>query len=265
MDKIDITLQESRVRNMLKTEYIGKDFHFFEETTSTFDAADHIAIKNGSVFCARKQTNGRGRLGRSWESQNGGIYFSIILMPDARFSEVQIMTALCAVGIRRALSKFLPCSIKWPNDIVSKDGKKICGILTKLKFIDDGKAIVNVGIGINANTKKFDDELKYASSVALITGKDVDENLVLCGALEEVERCISFGNISETIEEYKKECVTLGKRVRVLYATSGESVTGLCEDIKDDGSLIVKTDEGEIINVRSGEVSVRGIYGENYV
>ena len=78
MDKNIGTLQENLVRNMLKTQYIGKDFHFFEETTSTFDMAEKIAIKNGSVICARRQTNGRGRLGRSWESQNGGIYFSFI-------------------------------------------------------------------------------------------------------------------------------------------------------------------------------------------
>ena len=265
MDKNIGTLQENLVRNMLETQYIGKDFHFFEETTSTFDMAEKIAIKNGSVICARRQTNGRGRLGRSWESQNGGIYFSIILMPDSRFDEVQIMTALCAVGIRRALSSFLPCSIKWPNDIVSKDGKKICGILTKLKFTGDGKPIVNVGIGINANTKKFDDELKYASSISLISGKDVDENLVLCRSLEEIEKCISFENFSETMEEYKKECVTLGKRVRVLYAKNDESKTGLCVKIEDDGSLTVETDDGKLINVNSGEVSVRGIYGENYV
>ena len=265
MNKMDIALQESHVRNMLKTKYIGRDFHFFEETTSTFDAADGIDIKNGSVICARKQTNGRGRLGRSWESEKGGIYFSVILMPDFEFDKVQIMTALCAVGIRRALSLFLPCSIKWPNDIVSKDGKKICGILTKLKFTHEGKPIVNIGIGINANTKKFDDELKYASSISLITGKDIDENFALCKVLEEIEKCTSFENLSETIKEYKKECVTLGKRVRVLYATGGESVTGLCESIEDDGSLTVKTDDGRLLNVNSGEVSVRGIYGENYV
>ena len=144
MDKKNITLQDSLVKNMLETEYIGRDFHFYEETTSTFDIAEKIRVKNGSVICARRQTKGRGRLGRSWESQNGGIYFSVIIMPDKRFSEVQILTALCAVGIRKALCAYLPCSIKWPNDIVSEDGKKICGILTKLKFTEDGKTVVNI-------------------------------------------------------------------------------------------------------------------------
>lgn len=259
------TLCENIIRNILKTEYIGRDFYLLEKTSSTFDAANEIPIKNGTVICAKKQTNGRGRLGRSWESEEGGIYFSLILIPDIKLDEVQIMTALCAVGIRKALSSFLPCKIKWPNDIVSDDGKKICGILTKLQHDGKGKAIINVGIGINANTKKFDEELKYASSISLITGKDVNENLVLCRVLEETERSCNLENAPETMAQYKQECITLGKRVRVLYAGSEKNITGLCREINDDGSLNIKTDDGEIITVSSGEVSVRGIYGENYV
>lgn len=259
------SLSENTMRNILKTEYIGRDFHLFEKTSSTFDAANEIPVRNGTVICARKQTKGRGRLGRSWESEEGGIYFSLILIPDISFDEVQIMTALCAVGIRKALSSFLPCKIKWPNDIVSDDGKKICGILTKLRYDGNDKAIINVGIGINANTKKFDESLKYASSISLITGKDVNENLVLCRVLEEIERSCNLENTSETMEEYKRECVTLGKRVRVLYADSEKNITGLCKEINSDASLTIETDDGESITVSSGEVSVRGIYGENYV
>lgn len=259
------SLSENSIMSMLKTEYIGRDFHLLEKTSSTFDAANEIKLQNGTVICAKKQTNGRGRLGRSWESAEGGIYFSVILIPDISFDKVQIMTALCAVGIRRALSSFLPCKIKWPNDIVSDDGKKICGILTKLQYDGENKAIINVGIGINANTKKFDEELKYASSISLITGKDVNENFVLCKVLEEIERCCNFDNIHKTVSEYRNECVTLGKRVKVLYARGEKSITGLCKEIKGDGSLTIETDDGENITVNSGEVSVRGIYGENYV
>jgi len=259
------SLDENIIKNMIKTEYIGKDFHLLEKTSSTFDAANEIPVINGTVICARKQTKGRGRLGRSWESEEGGIYFSLILIPDMSFDEVQIMTALCAVGIRKALSSFLPCKIKWPNDFLSEDGKKICSILTKLQYNVKDKAIINVGIGINANTKKFDDELKYASSISLITGEDIDENLVFCKVLEEMERSCNLKNLEDTMAEYKKECITLGKRVRVLYAGNKQSITGLCKEIKNDASLTIETDNGEIITVTSGEVSVRGIYGENYV
>ena len=253
------------IRNNLKTEYIGKDLLFFEETTSTFDEADSQTLKNGMVICAKRQTKGRGRLGRSWESSDGGIYFSVILKPDLTQDEVHIMTAMCAVGIQRAISSILPCYIKWPNDIVSENGKKLCGILTKLQHGGDDDSYINVGIGINANTKSFGDELKYASSIALVTGNCVDENLLLCNCLKEIENVCSKSDALEIMKEYKLNCITLGKRVRVLYAHEEKSETGLCVDIKNDGSLVVNTDDGRVINVGSGEVSVRGIYGEKYV
>ena len=79
------TLCENIIRNILKTEYIGRDFYLLEKTSSTFDAANEIPIKNGTVICAKKQTNGRGRLGRSWESEEGGIYFSLILTNKIHF------------------------------------------------------------------------------------------------------------------------------------------------------------------------------------
>ncbi|MBQ6895494.1 MAG: biotin--[Clostridia bacterium] len=259
------TVSAEYIKNNLKTEYIGKDFYYFDEVSSTFDIAENIPIKSGTVIYAKKQTNGRGRLGRSWESEEGGIYFSIILVPDMSFEEIHIMTALCAVGIKRAVSSYLPCKIKWPNDIVSEDGKKICGILTKLRYDGNNKAVINVGIGINANTKSFDKELKYASSISLITGKDASEGDILCRVLEEIESCCNPKTISKIMDEYKKDCITLGKRVRVIYANDDKSIIGLCKDINRDGSLSVETDEGETLSVTSGEVSVRGIYGESYV
>ncbi len=259
------TVSADFIKNNLKTEYIGKDFHFFNEVSSTFDMAENMPLKNGTVIYAKRQTNGRGRLGRSWESEEGGIYFSVILMPDMSFEEIHIMTALCAVGIKRALSSYLPCGIKWPNDIVSEEGKKICGILTKLKYDGNNRAVINVGIGINANTKSFDKELKYASSISLITGKDINEGDILCRVLEEIESCCTPQTIPKIMEEYKKDCITLGKRVRVIYAKDDKSIIGICKDINRDGSLSVETDDEKIICVTSGEVSVRGIYGESYV
>jgi BirA family biotin operon repressor/biotin-[acetyl-CoA-carboxylase] ligase len=69
------TVSADFIKDNLKAEYIGKDFYCFDEVSSTFDIAENIPVKNGTVIYARRQTNGRGRLGRSWESEEGGIYF----------------------------------------------------------------------------------------------------------------------------------------------------------------------------------------------
>lgn len=265
MNKIynEHSLNENTIKSLLNTEYIGRDFYFFEEVTSTFNESEKITLQNGTVICAAKQTNGRGRLGRQWQSDKGGIYFSLILTNDIIDSEIQMITSLCAVAIQRAISKYLPCMIKWPNDIVSENGKKLCGILTKLKKTDN-RYIVNVGIGINANTEHFDKDLKYATSIYTITGRYIDENELLCSCLKELEYCIDKSNRNNTIEEYKKCSATLGRRVRLLYVNGKESDTGLCTAIENDGTLTVLKDDGTVVNVSSGEVSVRGIYGEQY-
>ena len=259
------SLNEQKIKLKLKTEYIGKNLYFFDSTTSTFDEAEKLPKQHGTVICAKKQTNGRGRLGRSWESSSGGIYFSIILKPQIGLDQVQIMTSLCAVAVQRAISSYIPCKIKWPNDIVSDKGKKLCGILTKICTDENDEWYINVGIGINANVIKFDSKLKYASSIRLIKGCEIDENVLFCTCLEEIERTTNVQNIAEIIDEYKKASITLGKQVRVIYSDSKNEEIGLCTDIKNDGTLVIQRNDGTYINVNSGEVSVRGIYGEEYV
>ncbi len=258
-------LNEQKIKSLLNTNYIGKKFYYFDITTSTFDEAQRLPKENGAVICAKRQTNGRGRLGRSWQSEEGGIYFSVILRPEVNPENIQIMTSLCAVGIQKAISKYIPCKIKWPNDIVSENGRKICGILTKVYFENESNYYINVGIGINANTMVFDNELKFASSIRMVSGGIVDENKLLTLCLDNMEKSVDLSKSHATMAYYKAVSATIGKNVRVIYHNNNKEARGLCLDIKADGSLIIKKDTGELINVNSGEVSVRGIYGEEYV
>ena len=115
------------------------------------------------------------------------------------------------------------------------------------------------------NKENFDKSLKYASSIQLITGIEVNENELLCSVLKEIENCCEKQNMQKTMEEFKEKCLTLGRRVKIIDLKTNSAEFGLCTDIKNDGRLVVKKDTGEIICVNSGEVSVRGIYGEDYV
>jgi len=83
--------------------------------------------------------------------------------------------------------------------------------------------------------------------------------------LYEIERCCDIKNLDYFMEEYKKQSITLNSYVRVIYSHQNKSDTGKCIDIKSDGSLVILKYDGKTINVNSGEVSVRGIYGEKYV
>ena len=257
-------LSSKKVKSILKTQCLGHDFHFFEKVTSTFEKTKECKVSHGSVVCARSQTNGRGRLGRQWDSDEGGIYFSLILNPGTNAHDFGIYTVICALGVQRALEKYLPCYIKWPNDIVSEDGKKLCGILSKLEFSGNDAGMINVGIGINVNTKSFDPKLSYASSLRLILGDLVDENEVLSSCLYEIEKCVLQNDREKLIKDFSDVCITVGARVRAIFQ-KGDEITGICKRIENDGSIVIDKDDGTSLNLNSGEVSVRGIYGENYV
>ncbi len=257
-------LNKETIKNKLKTKLIGKDFHLFDSVTSTFDASDTLPVSNGTVVCAKEQTCGRGRLGRDWVSQIGGIYFSLILSPQKYAENLQIYTAICAIAVQRAISEYVPCFIKWPNDIVSQNGKKLCGILTKSKFCEGKTPYINVGIGINANNSVSSSALPYASSVKECANREIDENALLCDVLFEIEKCIEFGDAKKITDEFSKVCITVGRMVKIL-SPDGESIRGKCISIDADGSAIIEKDDKSLMKVNSGEVSVRGIYGEDYV
>lgn len=243
--------------------FLGKSFVVTEETDSTnSDAKRNCNMEEGTVFLAERQTAGRGRSGRKWESESGlGIWMSILLKPSAGTENVSSITLVAGLAICRVFRKLgVDAYIKWPNDIVV-NGKKICGILVE-SLISGNEISVVAGIGINANHSSFEEELKDKATSYFIEKKEVCNREYLVGLLLEsfdgyYRQFINngFGSISE---EYKKLCITLGKRVRVVNADSDYEAEAV--DITTDGELIINKN-GEKIILNSGEVSVRGIYG----
>jgi len=238
----------------------GKNIMYFDTVTSTFDKLLEFEPENGLTVVAKSQTGGVGRLGREWLSDEGGLYFSFYILPDGETDKLPFLAIICALAAYRALSGIVDCGVKWPNDIVS-GGKKICGILTKSSISQGKTPCVMAGIGINVNNTSFEGELSdRATSVRLITGREEDINKILESFFVHFDDIYVNYTREETINEYSRVCVTLGKEVAVHYNVSGETKTGKCIRVCEDGTLDVKTEKG-VINVNSGEVSVRGIYG----
>ncbi len=258
--KNDLGLCKKEIIREIKNSntLIGRDLHFFESVTSTFDKLEEFKPKEGLTVAAVCQTNGRGRLGRQWNSKKGGIYFSFMLLPKENVEEAPFITLICALGVQKALSKYADCLIKWPNDIVC-DGKKLCGILTKANLTGNSIKSIYVGIGINANNGNFCDELSNAVSLKELCGKNVDENKLLAEVLEEISHAYYSQSREQILSSYKKACVNLENQVTIHYANGKGDEHGICKDILPDGSMNVQTKNG-IINVNSGEVSVKGIY-----
>ncbi|RJS76283.1 biotin--[acetyl-CoA-carboxylase] ligase, partial [Candidatus Bathyarchaeota archaeon] len=101
---------------------------------------------------AEEQSAGKGRLGRTWISPRGGLYFSIILKPKIRVSDAVKLVFVASLAVAETIRDLygLNTETKWPNDVLV-DGKKVCGILAETSSIGERLKFVVLGIGINAN------------------------------------------------------------------------------------------------------------------
>lgn len=246
-----------------------ENVHYFESVDSTNNVVKLMAeegAEHGTVVVADVQTAGRGRIGREWTSpKNGGIWMSVLLRPDIRPENASRLTLVAAMAVRETLAKKtgVDCWIKWPNDIVT-NGKKICGILTEMKSQAGEVNYIVVGIGINVNIERFPEELtETASSLYIETGRSFERSEII----EEFGKSFAkyydifmlTQDMSVLMMEYNNCLANYNNKVKILDTRN--TYTGVSEGINEAGELLVRDETGNMNVVRTGEVSVRGIYG----
>lgn len=264
----DKLLNYDSVKPYLNTEFIGREYAYYDSIDSTnVQGKREAAVKvcDGKVFITEEQTGGRGRLGRTWESPKfTGIWMSILLKPDIPIELAPKITVIAAAAAYNTMKEFgIDAKIKWPNDIVI-DGKKICGILTEMSTVGGKIDYVIMGIGINVNMVEFPEDLKdKATSLKLELGKDMDRSKITALFLNNFEKLYSSFNSTKDLSEVMRICregsVLIGREVRIVDGSTEFKCDVI--DISEDGELIVRMKDGKIKNICSGEVSVRGIYG----
>lgn len=242
----------------------------FEEVTSTNEIAlqaGKTEFASGTVYVAKRQTAGRGRRGRTWESSLAqNLYFSLLLCPKVAADKAHMVTIVMADALASALRDMTGSEdifIKWPNDIVM-DGKKVSGILTEMGFREDGSYYVVVGVGVNVGKQQFADELSQKatdleSQCGVVLTKEKLLETVLVQFEKRYEKFETVGDLSFLLPHYNGMLINRGRNVRVLDP-KGE-YEGVSAGINTAGELLVKMSDGSVKNVYAGEVSVRGIYG----
>ncbi|MEY8517309.1 biotin--[acetyl-CoA-carboxylase] ligase [Lachnospiraceae bacterium 29-84] len=269
-------LSKSEVESVLPTRWVGHPVYYYDEIDSTNTQAKRLGEEmegkegHGAVVIADKQSDGRGRRGRGWESPHGkGVFFTILLKPEVEPSNASMLTLVMALAAAKGIEKAsgLKTAVKWPNDIVIH-GKKVVGILTEMSAQIDYVNYIVIGTGINVHYREFPEELAHkATSLDLELERQGLEPMVsraaLLGAvLEAFEHY--YGVFMETqdfsmlAEEYNACLINCGRKVRVLDPL-GE-YEGKALGIESRGQLMVERGK-EVVAVSSGEVSVRGIYG----
>lgn len=242
---------------------------YYEEIDSTNTQAKRMAktgADHGLIVTADKQSAGKGRRGRAWESPAGmNLYFSILLRPEFEPDKAPMLTLVMAYSVAKVIGaqEGLPVGIKWPNDLVLEK-KKICGILTEMELSENQIADVVIGVGINANTTEFPKELRdKATSLYLQKGCKVERESLLQQILEEFgqqyERFLEIQDLSFLKDAYNQMLINKGKEVLVLEP--GHEYQAKALGVNEKGELLVKKNDGSVEAVFAGEVSVRGIYG----
>lgn len=261
----DILTEES-IRSFLTGSLIS-EVHALKTVDSTNNEAKRWAQQgapHGSLFVADEQTGGKGRLGRVWKSPAGtGLWFSVLLRPKAAPEQVTGLTLTAGLSVAKAIQKLTGCKaqIKWPNDVVI-GSQKVCGILTEMAAEMESVEYVIPGIGVNVNTESFPEEIAFkATSLYLSTGKKWSRAELLGAILQEMEGLLDRqeqGGVQAILEEYRENCVTIGRKVSTQRGNI--RLSGIAEDVTEGGELVVRQSNGSQLVINSGEVSVQGIY-----
>ena len=219
---------------------------------------------DGTAVLSLKQTAGRGRRGRSFLSEPGGLYLSFLMRPQEPAEALLHLTALAGLCVCTAVKQVtgMQAGIKWPNDPVL-NGKKLCGILTELSVSLETQEpeYVVIGIGVNCNQKRFPEELSMAPSLRMEQGSPVDVNAVAAALLLELSRMRRefLTRKDAWVRAFAETCLTVGKDVQILRA--GDTKQARAVGIGKDAELLVEYPDGTTESISSGEVSVRGLYG----
>ena len=259
-------LDAQEITTALDSACIGRRLECLLQTNSTNADAMRLAeagAAEGTAVIADAQTAGKGRRGRVWSSPPGvNLYCSIVLRPPILPHEAPQLTFLSAVAVAQAIEQNSTCrpTIKWPNDVLI-DGKKIAGLLNEMSAETDGINCVVLGIGVNLNmtADQFPTDLRSpATSILLESGVRVVRSRFTASLLNALDRLYTdflatgFGPVRE---EWQRRCNAAGRRM-VMSEGGIDRVSGLFAGIDADGSLLLKSDEGVIERIVSGDVRI---------
>ncbi len=258
----DVLMPEA-IQSGLDCQLVGSRIISLEEADSTNLQASRLGDEgadDGLVVIADRQSSGKGRMGRQWESPGGvNLYASILLRPPVMPFEAPKLTFLSAVAVCRAIKNCtaLQPTVKWPNDILL-NGAKVAGLLNEMSSETDQVHYVVLGIGVNLNMRaeQFPDDLRYpATSLAIASGKVVSRLAFTRSLLQELDALYQLyleEGSAPVFTAWTELCDLTGKRVQV--DCNNLLIEGTMVGLGDDGALLVRTSAGKIESIYAGDV-----------
>jgi BirA family biotin operon repressor/biotin-[acetyl-CoA-carboxylase] ligase len=226
----------------------------FEEVTRSTQETARLMAADGApewtLVAAAHQTEGRGRLGRTWEDEPGrALMCSIVLRPEGLAPDRGgLLSLLAGAAMAQACAELSgrTAACKWPNDVLVAGGKA-GGILAESRMVGDRFEHVVLGVGVNLGAPP-----PPFPEAAAVEADDEALLSAFLGLFAHRYRPADPGFAAAVLEIYRERCATLGLRVRAT-TTAGVLVEGEAVDVDETGALIVRTDDG-LEAIRFGEV-----------
>lgn len=240
---------------------LAREILVFAETGSTNDVASKLGREGrpgGVAVFAERQTAGRGRFGRRWESaDHAGLWFSLLLRPEWPMVRWPRLTTWAGVAVAAVLERFtgVPALLKWPNDVLLAN-RKVAGILTESATDMRGAAFAVAGIGINVNQETFPPEIEQrAASLRQIANRMFDRAELAAVLLRELAKRLEEAAGEEWVREAERRSAILGNWVRLQEGT--RVLEGVAEGLDPEGNLLLRLGDGRLHRVTAGEVTLR--------
>lgn len=239
-----------------------------DEADSTNSEAERRLARGAEApfaVLARRQTAGRGRLGRAWRSDRpGNLYLSLAFRPFLPLDRLGPFTVWMGLAVCEHLAEAhgAELGLKWPNDLLDARGRKVAGMLTEARVDADAVRDLVFGLGLNLEGpgKGWPDELRRrAGGLREVAGAPLDPSAVAAGVIAALERAwerFEEGRIAADLRRLaaRRDCLR-GKPVRVTLR--GKPLSGVADGIEDDGALRLRLAGGRTARVASGEVTLR--------
>jgi len=227
----------------------GKRIYHFPRVDSTNKIAFSLAEKGereGTVVLADEQFEGEGRRGRKWFSPPGGLWFSLILrpscLPECTFL-YPLMGSVAVVKTIKKLSLSFAC-ISWPNDVII-DGKKVAGVMCKIKMESKKVKFAILGVGVNLNIENFPSYLQTSSTSLLLKIQRMIPPFYfldfLLGELEDLYH-LSKKNHFLLVDRVQDFLPFKGRFIRLIFP--GEEKVAFLKGIDYQGRLILELKDG---------------------
>ncbi len=234
--------------------------HACAELTSTSEHLKGLArqgAREWTVVVARRQTQGRGRQGRTWVSPPGNLYLSCLLRPEPQ-ARVALLPLAAGVAVAESVREWgLTVSLKWPNDALVGECK-LAGVLVEASSSSQGVEHVVVGVGVNLDWNPADvpELAATATSVRAAGGRAPEVGPAAATLLSHLAPAygLLLRDPRATLAAWRERALPWwGQRVQV--DSGGRTLRGCLRDVDADGALLIEGDDGRLHRLFSGEVA----------